>query len=320
MPRSRRLLPSSVLPISALLLPAVAACAQPSRAEPPRNAVTALAEAWSGGQTEPRCQPRGPRGEVLLGGDGARHCTWEPAPGSGAVGAVSATVDVAGGPTLLEWVRPARDAADADRLIDSLGTAFRGRGLAERACGESDFPVGRVRGTVWSGPALVVHLSRIAPPEGAPRLHLWVTDLPEAFPMDVVCPSGPRAVDTAAVGRVLVGDAMATLLRPDRLAGIVRYEGRHRDSSLVVLHYRTGGPRADSAAVRRELTAALADVRGFQMRTTAGHLTPPGSRLVVRPCYTDHCPDPPPERGYAPQPGDMPFRSTAEGRWEVEGS
>lgn len=319
MPRTPHRLASSVLPIAALLLPAVVSCARPSGAQPPPDPVTVLAEAWSGGQTEPRCQPRGPRGEVLLGGDDARHCTWEPAPGSGAVGTVSAKVDVAGGPKLLEWVRPARDAADADRLIDSLGTAFRGWGLAERACGESDVPVGRVRGTVWSGTALVVHLSRIAPPEGAPRLHLMVTDLPSAFPMDVVCPSGPRAVDTATVGRVFVGDGIATLLRPDRLDRIVRYEGRQRDSSLVVLRYRTGGPRADSAAVRRELTAALADARGVEMRTTAGHLTPPGSRLVVRPCYTDHCPDPPRERGDEPQPGDMLFRSTAEWRWVPEG-
>ncbi|MHB1223816.1 MAG: hypothetical protein ACYC2G_07185 [Gemmatimonadaceae bacterium] len=148
--------------------------------------LSGLAVGWSGGQGEPRCQDHGPRGEYL-GGMGDQYCEWVPPAGSGVVGSVSAHANALGRPTMLTWERPARDAADADRIIDSLGTALTGYGLAGRDCGVGSDPGPEIRGFIWESQDLVVFLSRITPEGGVPRLMAMVFDIPSAVP-DMACP------------------------------------------------------------------------------------------------------------------------------------
>ena len=140
---------------------------------------------WSGGQESATCRVAGPGDNPAL--DVGQPCEWAPVPGSGAVGRVSGSLDSSGRPTLITWMRPTEGTADADRLIDSLGTAFAGHGLTHRDCGSGATPAGQVRGMLWEGPTLVVHLSRITPDSGAPRLAVMAIDQPDEFP-DVLCP------------------------------------------------------------------------------------------------------------------------------------
>lgn len=145
---------------------------------------------WSGGQESARCSLAGPGGELAFGDPQA--CEWAPVPGSGAVGRVSGSLDSSGRPTMITWERPTEGAADADRLIDSLGAAFVGYGLTARECGDGPAPAGQIRSMVWEGAALVVHLSRIVPDSGAPRLVIMSIDRPDAFP-EIACPGATTA-------------------------------------------------------------------------------------------------------------------------------
>ena len=145
-----------------------------------------LATAWSGGQTQPSCQTEGPNGEYL-GLPGERYCVWPTPTGASAPGEVSAHMLVTGRVLFLHWVRPTADSADADRLVDSLGTALTSRGLIARACPSGDVPAGHVEMTRWEAPTLIVELSRIAPATGAPKLSVMAGDDPRGVP-DVLCP------------------------------------------------------------------------------------------------------------------------------------
>lgn len=247
------------------------------RAQAPQSSVSDLAAAWCGGQTSPTCYTRGE-------------------------------------PSILNWERPTTGASDADRLIDSLSTAFARQGLALRQCGEGDVPAGRDRAMVWEGPDLLVHLSRIAPAEGPPKLYVVAMDEPAAFPTSV-CPAQPqRGAAPATGGRVMVGDGLGVLMRPDALEDITRYEFA-ADSIVTVIRYRVDSPMADSVSARRTITQALADTRGFQFGKPDGSPDPLSARLVVRPCYQDHCPQIPRESGGALQPGDFVFAPTPDGSW-----
>jgi hypothetical protein len=105
-------------------------------------------------------------------------------------GRVTATVSPAEGTTLVTWKRPTAGARDADRVIDSLHTALARRGLTRRACGAGAVPAGRLRTVAWRDARLLVPLSRIAPPTGAPRLVVVAADdlivLPPALCRNVV--------------------------------------------------------------------------------------------------------------------------------------
>ena len=145
-----------------------------------------LATDWSGGQTRPRCQTRGPDGEYL-GLPGERYCVWPTPDGAAGQGEVSAHTLVTGRVLFVHWVRPTADKTDADRLVDSLGRALTSRGLIARACPSGDVPAGHLEMTRWESPTLIVELSRVAPAQGAPRLSVIAGDDPGAVP-DVLCP------------------------------------------------------------------------------------------------------------------------------------
>lgn len=144
-----------------------------------------LATTWSGGQTRPRCQNQGPNG-AYLGLPGERYCVWTAPAGTSARGEVAAHTAF-GRLLFLQWTRPTAGKADADRLVDSLGTALTSRGLSARTCPSGDVPAGHVEITRWEAPTLIVELSRITPAQGAPRLSVLAADDPKAVP-DVMCP------------------------------------------------------------------------------------------------------------------------------------
>ena len=104
----------------------------------------------------------------------------------------------------------------------------------------------RVRRAGWSRPrdfvggiTMVVHLSRIAPAEGLPRLDIVAVDEPSAVP-EVMCPrDGERTAPRPPPPGVMVGEGLTVLLRPGAVAGITRYE-TGADSIVTVVHYRTG--------------------------------------------------------------------------------
>ena len=179
-------------------------------AQGPPGGVGELAQAWSGGQLHPHCQSSGPRGEYL-GGAGSRYCEWSAPAGSAGREKLSASYSELGGPALLTWERKTFNSSDARRLSDSLDAAFVKRRLAKRTCPGGDVPAGRASGSVWEGAHLLVFLSRVDPPSGAPKISIMATDAPEAFPA-VLCPKagGPPAPSR---GSVLVRPA--TTQQPD---------------------------------------------------------------------------------------------------------
>ena len=174
--------------VVAMALIAVAACRESDDTDPPVAQASLvppsprqLATSWSGGQDQPRCQSRGPRGEVLAL-PGARYCVWEPSQGSQARGTVSGQVNAAGEPTILTWEVRTESAAEADEIVDSLGTALRAHGLESRHCIGRVVPAGQLEMTLWEAPTLLVHISRITPSSGAPRLGIVAVDDARAMP------------------------------------------------------------------------------------------------------------------------------------------
>ncbi len=171
-----------------------AACGAEGRSEP-RSAETLagapptlaeLAKAWSAGQTRPRCQDRGPRGEYL-GTTGDQYCEWDAPAGQVALGTLSGQVDRRGTISLLTWERPTESVADAERVVDSLGVALTARGLVTHQCGEGEVPAGEVLGILWTSPTVEVHLSKITPPTGTPRVFLMAVAAPNSIPA-IACP------------------------------------------------------------------------------------------------------------------------------------
>lgn len=145
-----------------------------------------LAAAWSAGQDHPRCQDRGPRGEYL-GPRGDQYCVWDAPAGRVALGQVGAYTDRRGDPTFLTWERPTAGGSDADRLVDSLGAALTSRGLTARECGGGESPAGTFSAVMWTNSEIEVHLSRITPPTGEPRLVVMAVAAPGSIPA-VGCP------------------------------------------------------------------------------------------------------------------------------------
>jgi hypothetical protein len=143
-----------------------------------------LAMAWSGGQTRPQCQDRGPNGEYL-GPMREQYCVWSTS--AAAAGEVSARTTASGRLTLLQWNRQTAGESDADRVVDSLRTALVSHGLVARDCPSGEVPAGHLQVLEWAAPTLLIQLSRISPPNGAPRLMVLATDLPKAVP-DIMCP------------------------------------------------------------------------------------------------------------------------------------
>jgi hypothetical protein len=171
-------------PILAALL--VVAPLAAGSAQPPTSVITELAESWSG-QSSPRCTQRSTGGALVDGQRDPWECEWSAANGNELPGHVRGRVDVPERASMVMWDRPTRDARDADRVIDSVRTSLTARGLKEHSCGETDVPAGHVRATSWMSAELHVHLSRIAPPAGAPRLLIVAVDDTAQVPRILRC-------------------------------------------------------------------------------------------------------------------------------------
>jgi hypothetical protein len=155
-------------------------------AQPPASAITELAESWSG-QASPRCTRRSTGGELVDGQRDPWECEWSATAGDTPPGHVWGDVDVPERVSMVMWDRPTRDAKDADRVIDSVRTSLTARGLRESPCGETDVPAGHVQATSWMNADLFIHLSRIAPPAGAPRLAVVAVSDPAQVPRIFRC-------------------------------------------------------------------------------------------------------------------------------------
>src|SRR6185503_17653229 len=108
-----------------------------------------LATAWSGGQTRPTCYKRGPNGEYLGPPSlNQQYCVWTPPAGASPRGDVSAHTGQ-GRLTLVHWNLPTNGVREADRLVDSLGSALTSRGLSARACPSHKMRSGRRATMRW---------------------------------------------------------------------------------------------------------------------------------------------------------------------------
>jgi hypothetical protein len=141
----------------------------PLRAQSVQNAVTDLAQLWSGTKRPPHCT----RARALTPIEkqlAAFDCTWA-APLTPPGGMISGTIHASSGYSVVTWQRPTLDPDDANRVRDSLATTLEAIGLKESICGkEGDDSVG-----LWIGNALAVHVTRIVESNGIPRLQVIAT-------------------------------------------------------------------------------------------------------------------------------------------------
>lgn len=267
--RLARLAPLAVVPF--VVVPLVAS-------QPSRGVVAELARGWSGGQAAPQCAP-----VDTIDGVPSRSCRWARANGDSTGGSVSGRLAVDRGASLVTWERRARDAGDAGRVLDSLGAALVARGLRAHDCGATEVPAGRARNGLWIADSLLVLWARVDPPAGAPTLMIMATDEPSVAPSLLRCDQHrlPDA-DVPAGTTALRGES---ILAAEGFALVY-------DSVLTVVHYRTNAPARDSAAVRTVLAERLA--RRQRAAARYDQVSPQTTVIVVRPCYTDHCPPPVP--------------------------
>jgi hypothetical protein len=164
-----------------------AACGAREPADPAADAprtLEELAAAWSGGRTDPTCQPHGPRGEDLGPLPGSEYCQWPTV----VRGRQSSTVSgmrnaLSGSLVSLTWERAVPDSAAVARLRDSLGTAFRAWGLAEHPC--------RSGGRRWQTATFGAEFAAgVRGRDGRLRVLVFATTLPAAL-TPVTCPGAP---------------------------------------------------------------------------------------------------------------------------------
>ena len=264
--------------------------------QPPAGVVAELARGWSGGQATPQCAP-----VDTIDGLPSRSCRWARADGDTTGGAVSGRLAAGRGASLVTWERRPRDGADAGRVLDSLGAALAGRGLRTHDCGETEVPAGRARNGLWIAESLLVLWARVDPPAGAPTLMIMATDDPSVAPSLLRCDQ--HRLPDADV------PAGATALRGESILAAEGFALVY-DSVLTIVHYRTNAPARDSAAVRAVLAERLA--RRQRAAARYDQVSPQTTVLVVRPCYTDHCPPPVPGDPRT-RPGDFAFARRADG-------
>ena len=285
--RLARLVPLAVVPF--VVVPLVAS-------QPPRGVVAELARGWSGGQAAPQCAP-----PDTIDGVPSRSCRWARTDDDTSGGAVSGRLAVGRGASLVTWERRTRDAADAARVLDSLGAALVGRGLRAHDCGETEVPAGRARNGLWIADSLLVLWTRVDPPADAPALMIMATDDPSVAPSLLRCDQ--HRLPDAAVA------AGSTALRGESILAAEGFALVY-DSVLTVVHYRTNAPARDSADVRAVLAERLA--RRQRAAARYDQVSPQTTVLVVRPCYTDRC-EPPVPGDPRTRPGDYVFLRRADG-------
>ena len=164
-----------LLAAPALLLCAITA---PSRvvAQSVENAVTGLAQQWSGTSTPPRCA-RAPGRTGLDRQQQPYNCVWA-TPSVPTGGSLIGTVYASTGKTVVHWRRPTLDPTDATRVRDSLATALERRGLKEQPCGTQ----GNETARLWVTADLAVHIATVSENNGVPHLVVTATTDPDDTP------------------------------------------------------------------------------------------------------------------------------------------
>jgi hypothetical protein len=149
-----------------------------------------LAEAWSGGRTDPTCQTRGPHGEYLGALPGATYCQWPTVARGSEWSIVGGHRNSVLGLTDIVWERRVRRHDSAVTLADSLGKELRSQGLREQLCARG----GRRWETATLGILLTVYPARS---DGAVIVTVFATTMPRALPR-VDCPATttPRSATT----------------------------------------------------------------------------------------------------------------------------
>jgi hypothetical protein len=152
---------------------------------PDRHPLFELAARWAGPGADVGCTLLGPEA-AFHGEPNARRCRWSSRLAASDSNQVEAILFEATGSSI-SWSRLALDAGHAARVIDSLRNALRARGLVGYKCtfgGQA--PAGRVTTEFWKSPALFVHIGKIAPDSGRPKLMVTAVDEESAFP-EVLC-------------------------------------------------------------------------------------------------------------------------------------
>lgn len=134
--------------------------------------VTDVAQAWTGHTRLPLCRSTGRDGEPL-GSPGARYCEWD-TPSKNPAERLTGILTTAGATVV--WVRAPADIADADRVVDSLNTAFESRGLRRRKCAPRTSLSGETLSQLWESDTLTVWVGRTARPVGVARLQVTLVD------------------------------------------------------------------------------------------------------------------------------------------------
>lgn len=142
-----------------------------------------LATSWSGGRSDPTCQPRGPRGEYLGVLPGIRHCQWPTVTRDSEFGTVTAIRDSLRGLSNITWERVLADTMRVAALIDSLERRFTRAGLSSHRCSTG--------GMRWQSDELIVQsVPAIARPAGGQLVMIFATTMPAAIPR-LLCPDAP---------------------------------------------------------------------------------------------------------------------------------
>ncbi len=168
----------TVLTISMLL-----AATRPADAQSTADRVQELAEflAPSGALAVCQMEPRTPSDEGPT-----RSCRWAVSTSPRADTMVLS--QYVGDSLLLQLDRQFTDGAAAAQFVDAL-VGFGGRlDLTMRECGVASTPAGDARGRLLFSEQLILHVTAFDKPNVLPRVALMATNVPSAFPTDLMCP------------------------------------------------------------------------------------------------------------------------------------
>lgn len=89
---------------------------------------------------------------------------------------------------LLQLDRQFTDGAAAAQFVDTLIGFGRRLDLTMRECGVANVPAGDARGRLWFSERLLMYVTEFDKPNVLPRVALMATNVPSAFPTDLMCP------------------------------------------------------------------------------------------------------------------------------------
>ena len=113
------------------------------------------------------------------------ECEWSAAVGDNDLGRIWGLQDEH--VSAVMWSRVTVDAAEADRVADSLSVAFTARGLRKHGCGVSELPDRSVQAVLWEGPDLAIHILRTTLQHEPPQFLLSATNAPALMPASLRC-------------------------------------------------------------------------------------------------------------------------------------